>query len=66
MVNFNKCLFTMKYCFSQCFEIMSLRTKPKDDEDKNIDDYNKYKSISEYDINEDDMYNFVVIDTMLR
>ena len=66
MVNFNKYLFTMKYCFSQCFEIMSLRTKPKYNEDKNIDDYNKYKSISEYDINEDDINNFVMIDTMCR
>jgi len=69
MVNFNKCLFIIKYCFSQCLEIMSLRIKPKDEKDCNHyknDDENKYKSISEYDINEDDINNFVMIDTMIR
>jgi hypothetical protein len=25
---FKKCLFTVKYFFSQCFEIATLRTKP--------------------------------------
>ena len=61
MVNFNNCLFTIKYWFSQCFEILTLRTKPKDD-----DHENKYKSISEYNIIEDDINNFVMIDTMTR
>jgi hypothetical protein len=48
---------------------MSLRIKPKDEKDCNHyknDDENKYKSISEYDINEDDINNFVMIDTMIR
>jgi hypothetical protein len=60
----------MKYFFSQCFEIVTLRTKPKDDEDskhsKNDDEENNYKSISEYDINEDDINNFIIIDNMIR
>ena len=70
MVNFNNCLYMMKYFFSQCFEIVTLRTKPKDDEDskhsKNDDEENNYKSISEYDINEDDINNFIIIDNMIR
>jgi hypothetical protein len=61
MVNFNKCCFTIKYFFFQCFEIVTFRTKPKDDEDEN-----KYKSINEYDINEDDINNFIIIDNMIR
>jgi hypothetical protein len=57
----------MKYFFSQCFEIVTLRTKPKDDEySKNDDEENNYKSISEYDINEDDINNFIIIDNMIR
>ena len=67
MVNFNNCLYMMKYFFSQCFEIVTLRTKPKDDEySKNDDEENNYKSISEYDINEDDINNFIIIDNMIR
>ena len=65
MVNFNKCLFIIKYWFSQCFEILTLRTKPKDDKDKNIDE-NNYKDISEYHVIKDDINNFVTIDTMIR
>jgi hypothetical protein len=33
---------------------------------KNDEDENKYKSISEYNIIEDDINNFVMIDTMTR
>ena len=29
MINCNKFLFIVKYFFSQCFEIVSLRTKPE-------------------------------------
>ena len=77
MVNLNNCLYTMKYFslyimkyfFSQCFEILTLRTKPKDDEDenhcKNDDEENNYKSISEYDT-VDDINNFVIIDNIIR
>ena len=71
MVNFNEYLFTIKYFFCQCFEIIAQRTKPKDDEDEdeneNIDDNKKYyKSISDYDIKQDDINNFVIIDSMVR
>jgi hypothetical protein len=55
MVNFNKCLLTMKYFFSQCFEVLTFRTKSKDDNDDN-----------KYNIIEDNINNFIIIDTMFR
>ena len=66
MVNFNNCLYIMKYFFTQCFEVVTLRTKPKDDKHDKDEDTKIYKSISEYDINEDDINNFVIIDNMIR